>query len=232
MNIGEMRSLGKKLIENYADEPVDAYVIEKVSKMPETSDVNRAGCSPIGVDLNIWPTFEGRRMHHVITLDLCTTPKLLEKIENKSRAISLFISDPNIHDADRPGTRETQLVYLDDSNIELGVVAKNPSQNSNFRLFEPCTYVCHEISLPERLYDADFGEKYIGEIEHESVNELYEFVCGCSLAGGKPIWHHSNYYEGKPFSDFLILQINEDLVDMNMGDTGSFYVFPDTAFCQ
>ena len=168
----------------------------------------------------------------MITLDLRTTPKLLGKIETKPRAVSLFISDPNIHEADRPGTRETRLVYLDDSNIESGVVAENPPQNSDFRLIEPCTFVCHEISLPETLYDPNFGEKYIGEVEHEPMNELYELVCGCSMAGGKPIWYYSNYYEGKPFSDILILQINEELVDMNMGDAGSFYVFQNTAFCQ
>lgn len=232
MNIEKLRKLAEEQIAHYADGVVAAYLIEKLDRQPTADDINRAGCSPIGIGLDSWPKIDGRRMHHIVTLDLASTPNLRSQLSGNPRAVAMFISDPNIHDADKPGTEETQLVYLNEECIARGVCVENPRQNPDFRAFVSCTFVCHEVSLPNMLFDPEFGEKYFDKARFERLIELYEFVCEHSLAGGKPLWYHSNYSDGTPYTDLLILQINEELVDMNMGNSGLFFIFQDTAFCQ
>lgn len=47
------------------------------------------------------------------------------------------------------------------------------------------------------------------------------------MAGGSAIWLQGNEYDGE-----IIMQFDNCLVDMNLGDGGIMYVFKDTAFWQ
>lgn len=215
---------------------LDMYFIEKLERPPREDEVNRAGCSPLGVDRNSWPKFDEQRMFHLVTLDLEAVPKVRSKLLGNPRALAVFISDPNVHEANCPGTKNTSLVYLDKNSLELGVLAENPSQNSDFREIEPCTFSCHEISLPKSIFDPNFnpnfGEKYFNNDGFDTLVDLYETVSEFSFIGGEPLWYHSNYYNDHPYVNLFLFQLNEEFLDINMGDSGSFFVFHDTAFCQ
>lgn len=222
MNINKLQEQAQKIIDDNKSETVIAYIIEKIKKLPESKEINRVAGSPIGVSEEKWPLFNGKKMFHTITLDLETTPSLKVDFPQEVKAISLFVSDLLDNESYEPGNKEAAVLMLTQSDIDKGINDNNPSYEDDDEV-EACTYKCHEILLPIEVFDEEIYERE----EDDPIYVLSEILCEYSMAGGKPIWLQSAEYDQK-----IILQFDEMLVDMNLGDAGVMYVFSDTAFWQ
>lgn len=221
MELSELKKLSQSIIESTSDNIVKVYVFEVADHRPSDSDINRTAGAPIGVSDDKWPRINGEKMEHAVTLDLETVPLLKERFDSDVRAVALFVSSLNDNEAYQPGNTETQLVTLTNEDLAMGVCGWTPGSddyNAESRAFIP-----HEVDFPAKL----FAEDIFDLEENNPLIELYDGVGANSFAGEKPIWLQSPEYD-KP----LILQFDENLVDMNLGDAGIMYVFEDTAFWQ
>jgi len=114
----EVSSLGKELsltglhnlaldvAEKFSGETVDTWIMRAEDSPPSVGDINRVAGNPLGVGPHNWPRRDGKRMFHVLTLDLTETPGLLKQFPKGTRAVSVFIVDYVLHDADFPRSDE------------------------------------------------------------------------------------------------------------------------------
>lgn len=158
-------------------------------------------------------------MAHAITMDLESVPALKKNLPQDTKAIAVLVSDLIENEAYEPKNSESAVVFLTASDIAKGI------GECAFTEHEPerTTFKAHEVDLPEEV----FGEEIHELDESDSMYELFEELSHISIAGGKPIWIQGAEHEGE-----IILQFDEGLVDMNLGDSGVMYVFKDTAFWQ
>ncbi|MFZ6184394.1 ankyrin repeat domain-containing protein [Nannocystis pusilla] len=183
---------------------------------PGPEDIDRIGGLPRGV--REWPEFDGKPMHHVLTLDLREHPY---HCPPGVRALALFISSPMEHEAYAPHNDHTRVLLLTDADLERG---EHPL---------PAALVGVETVAPasvRRENAAGMGER-----------ELYKH----SFIGGDPIWLQGDesddieYDEDDDGGDgarpphSFVLQFDESFIsELNLGDMGIMYVFTDTAWFQ
>ncbi len=178
--------------------------------VPGHTTINRLGGLPIGVTSDTWPTFDGKPMYHVLTIDLNDHPCL--HLPN-ARALALFISHPMKHEAWQPGTPHTRVLLLSDEDLENG-----------------------EPNWPEGLEQDTAPSPAVFTFDDEPRTEQELFKK--SFAGPSPIWLQSDDTEDCDESDDLdrrrnfVLQFGEELVRLNLGDGGVMYVFADSAWSQ
>ena len=219
MSIENIRNKAQAIISKNNSNVVKAYLLENLEREPDEAELNRTCGAPIGIDNGNWPLVEGEKMAHAITINLDSVPALKPNFPEGTKAVAVFVSDLIENEAYQPGTPETAIVLLNESDIAKGTGEWEPPEDES----ESTTFKAHEVDLPEEV----FGEERYDLDESDPVYELSEELCEFSMAGGKPIWLQGPEHEGE-----IILQFDEDLVDMNLGDAGVMYVFKDTAFWQ
>jgi len=222
MTIEKLQRLADAAIEASTHAPVMAYLLEVKNRKPTESDINRIAGMPIGVTEKDWPRRKDQKMFHLFTLDLNDVPDLRKHFPDDARAFSLFITDIINHEAYGPGNDETEILSLTENQISKGENGKAPAYDESFRSPEENTFVCHEVLLPAEIFDEidDYEEL------NDSILEVLESI-EWTIAGGKPIW-----LQYKEHTDDVLVQFDEGFLDINLGDGGVMYVFPDTAFFQ
>ncbi len=218
MSIEKLKTQSEKIIKTHSSKVVTAYLLESTNKTPVDTDINRTCGAPIGVSEEKWPKFNGKKMDHAITLDLSTAPALKSLFPPHAKAIALFVSSLIENEAFSPGNKETELLILTEEDLNKSVSEYSPDEE-----FESTTFISHEVILPIEVFAEDIYERD----ENDPVYLLSEKLCEYSMAGGKPIWLQGNEHDGD-----IILQFDDGLVDMNLGDAGVMYVFNDTSFWQ
>ena len=218
MSIENIKRKAQAIIAGNNPNVIKAYLLENLDREPDGSELNRTCGAPIGVDERNWPIAEGEKMAHAITLDLESVPALQANFPAGTRAVAVFVSDLMENEAFEPGNPETAVVLLTEADIAKGVAEWDAADEAG-----STSFAAHEIDLPvdvfsEEIYELD---------ETDPVYELSEELNRFALAGGKPLWLQGPEHDGE-----IILQFDEELVDMNLGDAGVMYVFRDTAFWQ
>ncbi len=117
-------------------------------------------------------------------------------------AVSVFISSVWENEAWEPGTPETAVVHRTEADLA-GPAATPPEHDDD-----------------DRLEPAGLALKDAAGLSDE---ELYKH----SFAGGAPIW-----LQGDEGGGTFVLQFDESLVPVNLGDAGIMYVFGDDAWWQ
>ena len=222
MNINKIRNLAAEITANGTKELVTIYLIEALEQEPSEIEINRTFSHPIGVSEENWPRLDGKKMFHAVTLDLETTPKLKEHFPGY-RAISLFISDRVEHEIDGPNNKDATLVRITQEDIEEGINENSPEHNTDFGEPKSQSFTCHEIEIPIEVFHPEVR----GLVEENPLLNLATRIYDQSYAAGVPLW-----LQGVEFKGTFLLQFDEMLVDMNLGDGGIMYVFKETAFFQ
>ena len=188
------------------------YRLSRSEGRAAPAEVNRILGSPIGVGEEDWPRYRRKKMEHVLTLDLDTVPDLKTGPLAESRAVALFVSDLYDNEAWEPGTGHTRVVVLTQRQID----ATPASGQAGYKL---------EVSadrVPSFVFIEDVVERSKRRQEYTGPD-----VQAVDFAGGGPIWIQTAEHHGH-----FVLQFSESLVEMNLGDAGTMYVFVDTAFWQ
>ena len=220
MSIEEIQRKANLIIDAGLSDSVLVYLLENLEREPTVTDINRCCGTAIGVSPDKWPERNGQKMEHAITLDLSSTPRLKAQFPANTAAVAVFVSSLDFNEAFEPGTEETAVLLLTDQELAKGVNAGAGPTNDES---ESTTFVAHEVTLPIEVFAEDIHDRD----EDDPVYELNEALCAFSMVGGKPIWLQGVDHDGE-----FILQFDDSLVDMNLGDGGVMYVFRDTAFWQ
>lgn len=200
------------------------YLFERQNEAPDASTINRIDGPPFGIDLNTWPCRnddKNKPMQHMFTIDLATTPELQNRVAKNVHAIALFVHNPNENEAWEPFHADAKVVHLTDDDLAKGLFQGDiPTQHSDAKTFHVLT-----LEIPTEI----FPEPSWTEPEDPDLNAIYgELYTQSTWAYGKPIWLQGDENKDPNF----LMQFDEQFVDINLGDAGIMYVFPDTAFWQ
>jgi len=186
------------------------YFLERREGPPEEGELSRVGGPALGIPPKKWPSKGKRKLTHVFTLDLAAMPELRTQLGN-ARALSLFVLDPSLNEASEPDTDWSEVVLLDDEAVARGETGESDS--------EPRGVDISSADVPTAMFD---------EQRPPELKELRKLVFQAPCrALGSPMWIQEDEHFG-PFA----LQFDEMFADINLGDSGVMYVFPDTAFWQ
>ena len=204
------------------DEMVRVYLMHARDEPWRPGSVNRAGGPPIGVDEQTRPRHDGRYLQHLLTVDLDRAPdvRAAAKLDGV-RALALFIRDALDNDAYEPGNGETAVVLLTDADLARGGWTGEPVDDPPARAYD-----LYPVDVPDRAFDDN--DAFYADADQPAVKKLWELHCALMSAdrvGGRLIT-----YSGTERSDGFLLQFSEFLVDVNLGDAGTMYVFPDDAY--
>lgn len=224
ISINDIVDQATEIIKNNKSQTTTAYIIEKIEQKPSLKDINRVAGTSIGISDENWPMFNDEKMAHVITIDLNSTPDLKKQFPNGVEAFALFISNFFDNQAYVPMNNEAKCVMLTKLDLEKGTNNWVAPVEEGFYKPEACIFKCHEVVLPVEVFD----EEIYNRKETDPIYILSERLTQYPIAGGRPIWLQSPQHEGND----VILQFDEGLVDINLGDGGVMYVFKDTAFWQ
>ncbi len=186
------------------------YVLEPAKKKSKKIGLGRIGGLPLGVPTDEWPESDGRLMTHLFTLDLEALPDLQTRFKGH-KTMSVFIADPDDNEAFEPGLGFTAVVFASDSTehpAPAGVEVRKTSY-----------YSVEEKTVPSYVWAADYDEP--------GWDERMELTSPAAFVSGQPVW-----IQGDEDVGGFIMQFNEGLVDVNLGDAGTMYVFEDDAFWQ
>ncbi|MEM7605054.1 MAG: hypothetical protein AAF411_06825 [Myxococcota bacterium] len=166
--------------------------------------VDRIGGVPIGVSVKRWPVLAhlSEPMQHIITVDAGHFEDGI--LPKGTAAVALFMWNPDENEAFEPATAATQVLFLSKDDLSAGEIDDRPEGYDASREVEAAQLVVKEETGP-------FGE-------------LEEHI-------GRPIgWCQGpeGEDEGGPF----LFQFTESLIDINLGDAGTMYVFRDAAWWQ
>lgn len=221
--IDEVRALAKELCDQPDVETITTYLIKKQERMPLDTELNRIAGSPIGITDSDWPRYLGKKMHHLVTLDLDTAPALKTSFSSDTKAVSLFLSDIIHHEAWAPDNDHVVVIELTADQLGFGVNSDVPLFDEDFREPIAGTFSCHEVELPSAVFSYELVETS----ESMSLRRLQIAIEEYDLAAGYPIWLHD---DDSPVP--IVMQFCEGFVDINMGDGGMMYWFTDTAYTQ
>jgi hypothetical protein len=176
---------------------VRVYRLTRGEDAPGDEAVGRIGGEPRGVASP--PEHGGEPMTHVITLDLALLPELGSEYP-EARALSLYLPDPDQGEAHEDGelvwTREDELGRADGSTDGAAAL------------------IVEGFDVPAAIFAGDV------EGDLKRVRQLLYSSSGYALGG--PLWLQDGDEGLDP--DFL-LQFDESLCHINLGDMGVMYVF-------
>ena len=211
------------------DDVTRLYLIESRDEPWPAGSICRAGGPPIGVDEQTRPRYQGSYMHHVITIDLELAPELRSiKLLAGARAVAVFISNAMENYAFEQDTDETAVVALTEQDLARGEWAGPPVDDPAPRAMD-----LHPVDVPARLFaqpDFDqFGESPVGPLgggyESPDMEKLASSLLSADRCCGSLILSSCDD-ETRNF----VAQISEFIVDLNLGDAGTMYIFADRAF--
>jgi predicted DNA-binding WGR domain protein len=216
-DIATLRKLAARAREG-GEATVRTYILTVAKGRP---GVMRAGGPPIGVTEETRPRYDGAFMHHLVTLDLDEVPELRKQHEAlaKARAVALFISDAMNNDAFDEDTNETAVVVLGAKDIARGEWTGPAVADP-----KPSALAAWPVDVPVRVFTFD---RYAdGVDDDEPIAELHDELMSECRAGGQLVaWSGDDDDDGS-----WLFQFNEDLVEVNLGDAGTMYVFTDHAY--
>lgn len=218
--IEQCTELSKQLIERdkiSKDDCFDISVLLAQDVVYEENAINRLGGFGIGIDEESWPKYEDEYMDHIITLDLQSFPALQVQYP-EYRAVSLYISDAFDNEAYEVDTDETTVLFLTQENID----HRKLSQDIDEPQLEKNSFVFETIVIPKKIFEYEYDE------EDELIEQLSGLLYNASYFNGCPLWMQNEDREDEGF----IGQIDERLVEINIGGDGIMYIFNDRAFWQ
>ncbi len=190
---------------------------------------------------------EDTRMQHLFTVDLAGIGKDLGAPKG-ARAMSVFISDALYNYALSPGTDETAVVFLREEDCAKGYFEGAVPAQSEDR--EIKTFSLVKLAVPSKVFDVTAADADLGAL-HMAIFHAPAYL------GGEPMWvqgepdeHGDHGHEDEDEEDddegddeeeasaslsggpTFMLQFGEEFVDVNLGDSGTMYVFGDDAFWQ
>lgn len=208
------KTIGPHLKGRGASERVTIYAMEKVAK--SDGSVNQVFGLPRGVDDERWPRRGEVPMVHVLTLDLGKAKGVGSM--KAARAVALFLDDPDTNDALFDANPEfAQIVYLTEADVAKGVLAKTVPKPKPALFFRATP-----LEVPTFALDPWSGDD---EPSDELQDLAGEVAALPGFAGGGPTNMDARDHEGH-----FLMQFNEDLVPINLGDAGTMFVFDDVAF--
>jgi hypothetical protein len=205
------------------DQMVRIYLIHPTGKPWELGAVCRAGGPPIGVDPDTRPRAAGGGYkQHLLTVDLDAAPaaRAAAKLDGV-RALALFIDDAASNDAFLEDNTETAVLLLSDADFARGEWTGEAVDDPPAQGFE-----LHPVDVPTRAFE-DNDDFYFNE-DATGVKELlalHNELMSAERVGGALISFGDNER-----TDGFLLQFSEFVVDVNLGDAGTMYVFPDGAY--
>ena len=148
------------------------------------------------------PKHAGEPLSHVLTIDLDEAPELRARLKTTARAVALYVPDPEGGEDYDAST----LIMLDES--------ATPATDG-----EPLFVLA--LDVPSAIFDSRAARKdaSLGELRKAVFNRT-----GWAL--GEPMWIQED--EG---SDRFVMQLS-DATGLNLGDSGSLYVFDYGALMQ
>jgi predicted DNA-binding WGR domain protein len=212
------------------------YIMVRGKTKAAADDINRAGGPTIGLDATSRPRYKDARagadnpgtfMHHLWTIDLDQVPELrrYERLA-KARAVALMIHKAENNECFEPGIGRhcTRIVPISQTDLTKGEWSGPdiPNQPAGASL------ALYPVEVPSRIFDEtiDFFELEESEDEREvKLSELYSKILSADRLGGSPI-----YFQGDDHRGEYLGQFSESIVDVNLGDAGTMYVFCDLAF--
>lgn len=206
-----------------SDDLVRVYLIDARTKPWKPGAVNRAGGPPIGVDEHTRPRHGDAYMHHLITVDLDETPeaRTAAGIPDDVRAAAVFIRDARDNDAFEPGSGETAVRLLTAADLARGEW-RGPRVDDP----PPHEFDLHPVDVPRRAFDDN--DAFYDNEEDPDVKKLWDLHC--ELMSAERVGGPLITFADDKRSDRFLLQFSESVVDVNLGDAGTMYVFPDDAF--
>jgi hypothetical protein len=196
------------------------YVLQVDSEgyVPKRGTLARSGGKAPGIaDADIPKDKSGEPLTHLFTLDLDEIPELQEQYSG-ARALAAFCPEPNSGDR----TEEFQLVPITREAAaalpHLAQTAKNADDDDDDDdeddiAGQPMAIL--QLDVPVSVFDRSGDEGTLKEIKNMLFNAAGHVF-------GEPFWIQGDDEDGG--GDF-IMQINEGLCDVNLGDGGSLYVF-------
>lgn len=205
------------------DELVRVYLIEENEKPYAPGSIRRAGGAPIGVDERTRPRHNEAFMHHLLTLDLDEVPELrMIGAFTHARAVAVFISNADDHYAWDHSTKETSVLPLTEEDLTLGEwIGPEVADPA------PQTFDLYPVDIPARAFYDVFAPDFDEDAVDRSLADLHNEMMSVGRIGG-PVIHWS----GDTYTKDFVLQCGEEVVDVNLGDAGTLYVFADTAYSQ
>lgn len=186
------------------------YVVERDEDTK--AGLGRVGDVALGVGEDRWPTHgeDDEPMEHVITLDLRQLPSLRSSFGD-AIGVAVFISSRDDNEAYEPDNDEVSFVTVEEADLARG--EHDPSGEGD------CTALrVTPVEVPVAAFS--YGDESLEPLR----GAIYQLG---GRAGGEPLWLQDEEHYG-PF----LMQLDESLVHMNLGDAGILYIFEDTAFWQ
>jgi hypothetical protein len=182
------------------------WLLEVDSKCNE-STANRIASAPLGVPESRWPRADGSPMEHLLTVDLASMPELRGRLGG-TRALAFFVSSREENSAYKPGTGQSAVLALSDEDLAKGHAPAGPSFSV----------------VPVDVPAAVFARKVPAALR-DLRDAIYRAP---GRAGGGPLWLQDPMRADAGF----VLQFDQRLVPVNLGDTGIMYGFADDVFWQ
>jgi|GEM_PF-5416170 len=201
--LGEAEPEPKMYMERSGASANVRLMIADYENCANSNEINRLGGLPIGITTDSWPHLNGHPMHHLLTVEVNEW-----WLRDDIVAVSLFISDPDNHEAWEPNSDHVELIFLTEEDIEQGVITDWPEGLNGRRLAS-------------------------GRIITKDANNLKEAnLQKLSYISGAPSFlQDEREWEIISHGPFL-LQFTQDLVNINLGDSGIMYAFANTAWYQ
>ena len=183
--------------------------VEKEGYDPKADTIARSGGKAPGIaDADIPKDKSGEPLTHLFTLDLDEIPELQERYKG-ARALAAFCPEPNSGDR----SDELELVPITREAVAAlpHQAAKSEDEDDDVG-GRPIAIL--PLDVPEAIFERSGDDGAGKEIRNMIFNAAGHVL-------GEPFWIQDD--EGG-FDDF-IMQINEGLCDVNLGDCGSLYVY-------
>jgi len=178
------------------------------------------GGAPIGVDERTRPRYDGAFMAHLLTVDLDEVPEARAiSAFAGARAVAVFVSDADDVAWD-PLTPTTAVVALTEEDLALGEW-RGPDVADP----APQAFDLFPVDVPAAVFYDLFAPGFDVESVDPALVKLHDELMSANRIGG-PVIHWS----GHTYTEEFFLQCGEEVVDVNLGDTGMLYVFAGTAF--
>lgn len=199
------------------DELIRVHLIKERKKPYPPGSIRRAGGRPIGVDEHTRPRYRGRFMQHLITIDLDEAPQVRTRTGlADARALAVFIGDADDNNAWSPDTDETAVLALTEHDLARGEWRGPDVADPPARSFD-----LYPVDVPARAFAAGLDE----DSPDRKLWKLHVELMSGGRVGG-PVLHWS----ADTGTGGFVMQFHEEVVDVNLGDAGTMYVFTDTAY--
>lgn len=179
--------------------------VERDGYEPKEGTIARSGGKAPGVaDADVPKDKSGEPLTHLFTLDLNEIPELQEKYSG-ARGLAVFCPEPN------SGDRSDELELVPVTGDAIALVPNNGGDDDDEE-GRPIAIV--PLDVPLAVFERSKEDGVAKEIRKIIFNAAGHVL-------GEPFWIQDD--EGG--ADDFIMQINEGLCDVNLGDCGSLYVF-------